>query len=73
MKKRHWFYTIIICLLLNSQQATICQSGEKMEPFKVIEEIDVRVPMRDGVRLSTNIYRPDAPGEFPVLLMRWCR
>ena len=26
--------------------------------------------MRDGVRLSTNIYRPDAPGKFPVLLTR---
>jgi putative CocE/NonD family hydrolase len=26
--------------------------------------------MRDGVRLSTDIYRPDAPGKFPVLLLR---
>ena len=25
---------------------------------------------RDGVRLDADIYRPDAPGEFPVLLMR---
>jgi len=42
-------------------------SGQK---FKVIEELDVRVPMRDGVLLSTNVYRPDAPGKLPVLLMR---
>src|SRR5690606_27282771 len=38
--------------------------------YKVTEEIDVKITMRDGVRLSTNIYRPDAPGRFPVLLMR---
>jgi len=38
--------------------------------YKVIIELDVKVPMRDGVRLSTNIFRPDDPGKFPVLLMR---
>jgi len=38
--------------------------------YKVIAEVDVKVPMRDGVRLSTNIFRPDDPGKFPVLLMR---
>ncbi len=38
--------------------------------YNVIEELDVKVEMRDGVRLSTNIYRPDAPGRFPVLLTR---
>ena len=37
--------------------------------YKVIEELDVKVIMRDGVRLSADIYRPDHQGEFPVLLM----
>ena len=49
-------------------------SGQQESPsqiaYKVIAELDVKVPMRDGVRLSTNIFRPDAPGKFPVLLMR---
>ncbi len=31
---------------------------------------DVKVPMRDGVRLSTDVYLPDAPGPFPVILIR---
>jgi uncharacterized protein len=31
---------------------------------------DVKVPMRDGVRLSTDVYLPDAPGPFPTVLMR---
>ena len=32
--------------------------------------IDVKVPMRDGVRLSTDIYRPSGVGPFPTLLLR---
>ena len=31
---------------------------------------DVPTPMRDGVRLSTDIYLPDADGPFPVVLVR---
>ena len=38
--------------------------------YEVLEELDVKVTMRDGVRLSTNIYRPDTTGKFPVLLAR---
>jgi putative CocE/NonD family hydrolase len=45
--------------------------AQQSEPqYKVIEELDVKVPMRDGIRLSTNIYRPDAEGKFPVVLIR---
>ena len=31
---------------------------------------DVKVPMRDGIRLSADVYLPDAPGPFPTVLMR---
>jgi predicted acyl esterase len=31
-------------------------------------EEDVFIPMRDGVRLSADIYRPDATGKFPALV-----
>jgi len=38
--------------------------------FKVIRERNVMVPMRDGTRLATDVFRPDAPGRFPVLVNR---
>ena len=38
--------------------------------FKVIREKNVMVPMRDGTRLATDVFRPDAPGHFPVLVNR---
>jgi putative CocE/NonD family hydrolase len=36
---------------------------------RVIVDLDVPVPMRDGVRLRANVYRP-AEGRWPVLLTR---
>ncbi len=35
-----------------------------------ISHLDVAVPMRDGVRLSANIFRPSAAGRFPTILLR---
>ena len=40
------------------------------EQYRVIRERNVMVPMRDGVRLATDIYRPDSPGRFPALVTR---
>lgn len=31
---------------------------------------DVKVPMRDGIRLSADLYLPDAEGTYPVILHR---
>jgi putative CocE/NonD family hydrolase len=36
----------------------------------VIEERDVLIPMRDGVRLATDIWRPDTDRPAPVLVSR---
>lgn len=33
-------------------------------------EADVAIPMRDGTRLSANIFRPAGPGPWPVILAR---
>jgi hypothetical protein len=37
---------------------------------RIRTRLGVAVPMRDGVRLSTDVYLPDAPGPFPVILIR---
>ena len=36
--------------------------------YDIKEEKDIMVPMRDGVHLAINIYRPDTQGKFPALL-----
>ena len=35
-----------------------------------LRDLDVGVVMRDGVRLSANIFRPAAPGRYPTVLLR---
>jgi hypothetical protein len=44
---------------------------KKIRPTQPLQvQIDVKVPMRDGVNLSTDIYSPNGPGPFPTLLIR---
>ena len=45
------------------------------QPYEVLTAKNVMVPMRDGVRLATDIYQPArngvaVPGKFPVVLER---
>ncbi|HVP06668.1 MAG TPA: CocE/NonD family hydrolase, partial [Candidatus Acidoferrum sp.] len=38
--------------------------------FNVVIDSNVKVPMRDGIKLGTDIYRPDVAGQYPVILVR---
>lgn len=42
----------------------------RADDVEVITERDVDVPMRDGVILRANVFRPATGGPFPVLVMR---
>ena len=44
--------------------------GRAAEDAPVVTEFGVRVKMRDGVTLRADIYRPNADGQYPVLLQR---
>ena len=47
----------------------VIKGEETLPTYKVKLEKDVKVPMRDGIHLYTDIYRPDVEGEkFPALL-----
>ena len=38
--------------------------------YRIKTQINLKVPMRDGVNLAADVFRPDAPGKFPTLLLR---
>lgn len=38
--------------------------------YKVRLNLGIMIPMRDGVKLSTDFYFPDAEGKFPTILIR---
>src|SRR6202158_1991259 len=51
--------------------ATAMAYAHPSEPaYKVVVEKDQAMRTRDGVCLRADVYRPDAPGRFPVLLVR---
>ncbi|MCY3778056.1 MAG: CocE/NonD family hydrolase [Candidatus Aminicenantes bacterium] len=58
------------CLLL---LLPACSSPEPAGPsqpvHEIIDESKMPVPMRDGVNLAAHVYRPDAPGKFPTLML----
>lgn len=35
---------------------------------KMVLDHDVDVPMRDGAHIKANVFRPQAPGSYPVLI-----
>ena len=48
--------------------ATSVQISQPLHKVKM--RFDVKVPMRDGVNLSTDIYFPDVAGSVPTILIR---
>src|SRR5260370_32844418 len=56
--------------LTTEQREQRLQAEKELESVAIIER-KVMVPMRDGVRLATDIYRPkDATGKVPVIWVR---
>ena len=53
-------------LVLGPRPAAAVETG----PFRVAVDSVVKVPMRDGVVLVADVYRPLGDGPFPVLLQR---
>jgi putative CocE/NonD family hydrolase len=39
-------------------------------PSDIVVDFNVAVPMKDGVRLAVDVFRPSAPGRYPVILIR---
>jgi len=61
-QKRTIFFTTAAILF-----ASLAQASDR---YAVTYEHNVAVGMRDGVTLRADIYRPEAAGNFPVLLQR---
>jgi putative CocE/NonD family hydrolase len=57
-------------LRMNPEVARLGRAAGAQPSYEMKIEFDQRVKMRDGVELSADVYRPDAPGRFPVILRR---
>ena len=63
--------TVLLCA-----SGLLCTAGfaqippRRPPPAALPEELDVLVPMRDGVNLTADIFLPDSRGRWPTLLIR---
>ena len=65
-----WTISKVILLGAFAILTLVPQFAAAAEPYAVTVEHGVAVTMRDGTVLRADIYRPVAPGRFPVLLTR---
>ncbi len=71
MKKRAiTLFTALACFFVSF--SALQAQEEILEQLKDIAIVDQKVmmPMRDGVRLATDIYRPKGNGKYPVIFSR---
>jgi hypothetical protein len=66
MKKTLIYLLLCAVLPLSAQQSTIF---EQLEAIAVIDQ-KVMMPMRDGIRLATDIYRPKTDAPVPVIFSK---
>ncbi|HAP64113.1 MAG TPA: acylase, partial [Cytophagales bacterium] len=61
-----------LLLLISGRSYAQPEEPEILTKLKEIAIVDEKVmmPMRDGVRLATDIFRPKAEGEYPVIFIR---
>ena len=74
MKKFTWHFIFIWAVAAVVTRPVLAQDDEnlmkKLEAVAIIEQ-KVMVPMRDGIRLATDIYRPaDSTGPVPTIFVR---
>jgi putative CocE/NonD family hydrolase len=72
MSRRHRAFTGVILLLSMVATQAIAQDDPELAKFKSMSESDtmIMVPMRDGVRLATDVHRPRGDGPFPTVLVK---
>jgi putative CocE/NonD family hydrolase len=71
MKKRLRSIGIFVCIIIT--QSIFAQDTaliyRRLDSIAVIDQ-KVMMPMRDGIRLSTDIYRPKGNGKYPIVFSR---
>src|SRR4051812_17733639 len=74
IRDRRWPIATLAVLLVAASLGAQPSGGPYLHPIgkhEVTVERSVMVPMRDGGKLATDVYRPaDGAGPFPAILMR---
>lgn len=70
MRNKIKFLTIFILTLVLSVSLSAVEGIISQPVYKIRVDLGVMIPMKDGVKLSSDFYFPDAEGKFPTVLIR---
>jgi putative CocE/NonD family hydrolase len=62
--------SLFLLLMVFAPNSGAQRSAVSAPTYKLKIDFNQRVKMRDGVELDADVYRPDAPGQFPVIIAR---
>ncbi|MCC7324726.1 MAG: CocE/NonD family hydrolase, partial [Gemmatimonadaceae bacterium] len=65
-----WLVSAVVRGVASPEMAHAQVSPAPTAHAPVRADYGVMIPLRDGVRLASDIWRPEAPGRYPVLLTR---
>lgn len=66
MKKQILFLFLFPIILFGQNEAITL---EKLKEIAIVDQ-KIMMPMRDGIKLASDIYRPKGPGRYPVILSK---
>ncbi|WP_339845291.1 CocE/NonD family hydrolase [uncultured Dokdonia sp.] len=71
MKKITFFLFLALAMSLISSDTLYAQNDvlAELEQIAIVDQ-KVMIPMRDGIRLATDIYRPKTSGKVPIIFSR---
>jgi putative CocE/NonD family hydrolase len=69
MKRTYFFFLLVFLLLSANSYAQEKSILAQLEEIAIIDQ-KVMMPMRDGVRLATDIYRPKTNSPVPIIFSR---
>lgn len=69
MKRRRLLLLFRIALSVLPTTTAVAAEAELAAP-EIDVQFNVRIPMRDGIELSADIYRPKEPGRYPAIVTR---
>ncbi|MEL7121327.1 MAG: CocE/NonD family hydrolase, partial [Bacteroidota bacterium] len=67
--KNNTLLTLFLCLLFSATSLQAQSVREQLEEIAIIDQ-KVMMPMRDGVKLCTDIYRPKTDKKVPIIFSR---
>ncbi|WP_238988401.1 CocE/NonD family hydrolase [Aureibaculum marinum] len=75
MMKNRTIYKLFFVFYIFIESLSLHAQNSENNPYKELEQISiidqkVMMPMRDGIRLATDIYRPKGEGKYPIIFSR---